>query len=386
MSRDPLFPTLAAECADLRRGLHEHPELSGGEFSTREFLTAELKSLGFEPRSFPDHAGVTALWPAQKPGAGCLALRADMDALPLREESGVAWASRNDGVMHACGHDGHMAVMLGVARWLSRKGIRYPKSVKLIFQPAEETGNGASRMISDGVLEDPRVEAVFGLHGWPELPAGTVAVPDGPIMAAVDNFNLRLRGRGGHGAMPQFTRDPIVAAAAIITLAQTLISRRTSPLSPAVLTFGHVSAGRTHNVIPETCELRGTLRSLDPVVRRALRDEFASLVRHAATAQGVEAELEWQEACPSTVNEPGMAARARAAAVKALGPGGLRELPPSMGGEDFAFFLERVPGAYFWLGLGMDRGSLHNPRFDFNDAALAAGIAVFAGIVEDYCG
>ncbi len=286
--------------------------------------------------------------------------------------------------MHACGHDGHMAILLGVAKWLARNGRKYPKAVKLIFQPCEEAGNGAARMIADGVLENPKVEAVFGLHGWPELAAGTLAVPDRAVMAAVDNFTLRLHGRGGHGAMPHLTRDPVVAAATIITAAQTLVSRKISPLDAAVVTFGHVSAGETFNVIPETCLLRGTVRSLDAEVRRSLREGFESLVRHAALAQGVESEIEWLESCPPTVNHPAMSAIVRSAALKALGPDCLRDLPPSMGGEDFAFFLEQAPGAYFWLGLGMERGGLHNPRFDFNDAALAAGIAVFAGIIESY--
>ena len=387
---DPIFLSIAAECRELRHRLHARPELSGAEFATRDAVVAELQALGFDPQTFADSTGVVALWnngPAKTgslDASTALALRADMDALPLQEESNDAWKSQVAGVMHACGHDGHTAVLLGVARWLTRAGKKFPKPIKLIFQPAEETGLGAPGLIEAGVLENPRVDAIFALHGWPELPAGLFAIPDRAIMAAVDNFTLTLRGRGGHGAMPQLARDPVVAAAALITNAQTLVSRRSSPLDAAVLTFGQVSAGKTHNVIPETCLLRGTLRTLSPALRTELMRDFESMVNHLSAAHGVTAEMEWVEACPATLNDPAMAAVARAGVRKTLGDECLREVPPSMGGEDFSYFLHKVPGAYFWLGLGMDRGGLHNPRFDFNDESLAAGVAAFAGIIEEY--
>ncbi len=378
------FESVAAAVRGTRRSLHRRPELSGSEAATRDALCAELRALGFEPRTSERHNGVTVLWEAAPGSSGpCIALRADMDALPLREESGVPWASEREGVMHACGHDGHMAVMLGVARWLSQGGRRFPGPVKLIFQPAEETGLGAPAMTREGVLRDPEVKAVFGLHGWPELPLGTIAIPDRAVMAAVDNFDLMLRGTGGHGAMPHLVRDPVPAAAALIVSAQTLVSRRTSPLEPAVLTFGHVSAGRTHNVVPESCLLKGTLRTLDPAVRATLRSDFETMAAGVAAAHGVRSEIAWIEACPATINHPEMAALAREGVHAELGDV-LREASPSMGGEDFAYFLQEVPGAYFWLGLGMERGGLHNPRFDFNDAAIATGVAAFAGIVERF--
>jgi amidohydrolase len=379
---DP-FLSIAAESRELRHRLHARPELSGSEFATRDVVVETLRALGFEPRIFADSTGVSALWPGR--GAGpCIALRADMDALPLQEDSGRPWASQVPGVMHACGHDGHTAVLLGVARWLRDSEKAFAGPVKLIFQPAEETGLGAPSMIDEGVLNDPKVEAVFALHGWPELEAGKIVVPDRAVMAAVDNFTLTLRGKGGHGAMPHLARDPVVAAAALISSAQTLVSRRASPLDAAVLTFGQVAAGKTHNVIPETCLMRGTLRTLDPVLRKTLMEDFDALTRHLSAAHGVEPVLEWVEACPATLNDPGMAALAREGARKRLGDACLRSLPPSMGGEDFSYFLQKAPGAYFWLGLGMERGGLHNPRFDFNDEALATGIAAFAGIVEEF--
>ena len=384
---NPIFLPLAVECREIRRRLHRGPELSGEEFSTRAALLEDLRSLGFSPQTFSDNAGIVALWPGVDGNTGnCLALRADMDALPVQETSQLPWASERPGIMHACGHDGHMAILLGVARWLSRQGKPTAKPVKLVFQPAEEKGGGAASLIAHGVLENPKVDAIFALHGWPELPLGAVSAPSGPVMAAVDNFTILLKGRGGHGAMPHLTRDPIVAAANLITAAQILVSRRCSPLASAVLTFGNISAGETFNVIPETCVLRGTLRTLDPALRASLREDFDALARNSAAAMGVQAETEWIESCPPTVNHPGMAALCRNAASRALGSDRLRDTPPSMGGEDFAFFLERIPGAYFWLGLGMERGGLHNPRFDFNDEALASGIAVFAALIEDWMG
>jgi amidohydrolase len=384
----PAIVPIAAAVRDFRRDRHRRPELSGGENDTREALCAELRALGFEPRTSPDHKGVTVLWEGKSGAAGpCVALRADMDALPLRETSGVAWASEHEGVMHACGHDGHMAVLLGVARWLSNPGEgkrRFPGPIKLIFQPAEETGLGAPAMIREGVLRDPEVKAIFALHGWPEIPLGTLAIPDRAVMAAVDNFDIVLKGVGGHGAMPHLVRDPVPAMAALIASAQTLVSRRASPLDPAVLTFGHVSAGKTHNVVPETCLLKGTLRTLDPDLRKTLRADFEKMTAHVAEAHGVKAELSWIEACPATLNDPAMAALAREGVHAALGEDVLQDAPPSMGGEDFSYFLQEVPGAYFWLGLGMERGGLHNPRFDFNDEAIATGVAAFAGILERF--
>jgi amidohydrolase len=386
---NPEFQASAAASRETRHRLHRRPELSGAEFVTKEVLIAELRALGFEPRVSDDHAGVVALWPGTGNGP-CLALRADMDALPLREESEVPWASEHEGVMHACGHDGHMAVLLGVARWLSGDGSgsgrKFPGPIKLIFQPAEETGLGAPALIRAGVLKNPDVKAIFALHGWPELPLGKLSIPDRAIMAAVDNFDITMKGVGGHGAMPHLARDPVVAAASLIAAAQTLVSRRAPPLDAAVLTFGHVAAGKTYNVIPETCLLRGTLRTLSPALRKTLRADFEALVAHTASAHGIASGIEWVEACPATLNDPAMAALARDGVRTALGEDCLRSVPPSMGGEDFSYFLEKIPGAYFWLGLGMERGGLHNPRFDFNDEAIATGIAAFAGIVERFFG
>lgn len=382
----PLAPEIVRQCVDIRRRLHGAPELSGQEWKTRDLVVAELKAAGFSPRVFPDSAAVTAFWPAQAGRAGgrCVALRADMDALPLAEASGLPWASRHEGAMHACGHDGHTGILLGVAKHLAASGAPLPVDVLFLFQPAEESGNGARKMIEDGVFADRRVEAVFGLHGWPDLPLGKVGVHGGAVMASVDNFEVAVIGRGGHGAQPHHACDPIHGAAQIIVAMQSLVSRGVDPLASAVLTVGQIQGGQTYNVIPGTCSLKGTLRAHDEALRAVLKARLESLCRGIAGSHGLEARLSWVEGCPATINHPGMAALARDAAERALGPGSWIEPKPSMAGEDFSFFLEKTPGAYLWLGLGDGQGPLHNPRFDFNDEAMEKGIRLFMEILRGF--
>ncbi len=383
-TRPPIDRDLIAECVDLRRRLHKHPELSGQEFRTRDLVVSELKAAGLETQIFADSTAVIGLWPGRD-RTRSVALRADMDALPIQETSGLPWASAS-GVMHACGHDGHTTILLGLAKHLGRAGRAYAADVKLLFQPAEEAGNGARKMILDGALAAPAVEAVFGLHGWPDLPLGIIGVHSGAVMASVDNFEITVTGRGGHGAQPQHTLDPIVAAAQLVTAAQTLVSRSSDPLEAAVLTFGHIQGGRTFNVIPEDCLLRGTLRTHNESLRGRLKGQLEALAGGLCHGLGLKVSIVWVEGCPATVNHPGMAALARKAAVRTLGETHVVEPKPSMAGEDFPFFLEKVPGAYLWLGLGQARGPLHNPRFDFNDDAMAAGIALFLSILEEALG
>ncbi len=372
------------DCTAIRRRLHRDPELSNQEHRTRDLILAELKGAGLETRTFPGSTAVVGLWPGRD-RTRSIAFRADMDALPLEESSGLPWASQAP-VMHACGHDGHTGILLGLAKQLARNGKAYATDIKLLFQPAEEAGNGAKQMVLDGALENPKVEAVFGLHGWPDLPLGTIGVHGGAVMASVDNFEITLIGRGGHGAQPHATIDPVFAAAQLVSAAQSLVSRSTDPLDSAVLTFGQMLAGRTFNVIPEECLLRGTVRAHSPTVRGNLTVGLERLTTGLCAGLGLKARVHWVEGCPATLNDPEMAALARRAAVRAFGASKCVEPKPSMAGEDFPFFLEKVSGAYLWLGLGNARGSLHNPRFDFNDEALGMGIRLFLAIIGEKLG
>ncbi|MEO6098423.1 MAG: M20 family metallopeptidase [Fibrobacteria bacterium] len=381
MDGNGIAEDILKDCIAIRRRLHRDPELSNQEHRTRDLILSELKSAGLETRTFPGTTAVGALWPGRD-RTRSIAFRADMDALPLEESSGLPWASRTP-VMHACGHDGHTGILLGLAKQLARDGKTYATDIKLLFQPAEEAGNGAKQMVLDGAMESPGVEAVFGLHGWPDLPLGTIGIHGGAVMASVDNFEITIVGRGGHGAQPHATLDPVFAAAQLVSAAQSLVSRSTDPLDSAVVTFGQLQAGRTFNVIPEECLLRGTVRSHSPAVRENLTRGLENLATGLCSGLGLLARVAWVEGCPATLNDPEMAALARRAAVRAFGAARCLEPKPSMAGEDFPFFLEKAPGAYLWLGLGNARGSLHNPRFDFNDEALGTGIRLFLAIVEE---
>ncbi len=368
---------------NIRHDLHKNPELSLNEFHTTQRVESELKKMGLEvlPRLGP--TGVVALWPGMDRNRS-VALRADMDALPMQEKSGKAWTSQNPGIMHACGHDGHTAILLGVAKALTLTQKKYPCDITLVFQPAEESGHGAKHMLDCGWLSHPKPEAIFALHGWPSLPQGTACVHAGPMMASVDNFEILITGRGGHGAQPQFTLDPIVLAAQLVTLSQSLISRGLDPAETAVLTFGQIEGGTTFNVIPDTCMLRGTLRTHANEIRLDLKEKITALCNHMGQSFGQEVKLIWVEACPATVNNALMAEIVRRAIYSELGNAGFYLEKPSMAGEDFSVFLESIPGAYFWLGLGLEQGSLHNARFDFNDAALETGMRLFLAVLVEY--
>jgi hippurate hydrolase len=373
------------ECVALRHLIHQSPELSGQEFQTRDLIVRELRSAGLEVVTFPDSTGVVGLWPGRDRSRS-IALRADMDALPMQETSAVPWASHSGHAMHACGHDGHSSILLGVAKHLGLTKKHYAVDIKLLFQPAEESGNGARQMVIDGVLDNPSVMAVFGMHGWPDLPLGKIGVHGGAVMASVDNFEITVLGRGGHGAQPHHALDPIFGAAQLIVAAQSLVSRSTDPIEASVLTFGHIQGGRTYNVIPEDCLLRGTLRTHSEELRIKLKTGLESLTQSLCQGLGLDAHLTWVEGCPATVNDSAMAALAKRAIVGSLGEAHCVEPKPSMAGEDFPFFMEKIPGAYLWLGLGQDQGALHNPRFDFNDKALAIGMRVFLSILDEKLG
>lgn len=398
-ARTDLAGRIAQELDDLtriRRDLHRHPEIRFEEHRTGKAVQEEMARLGIPfiaglgGRSPGEGAGVLAHLPATNPGSGagagaCVGLRADMDALPITERSGAPWASATPGVMHACGHDGHTTILLGAARVLAGMDHR-PNPVTLVFQPAEEGGAGAEKMCRDGALTGgpdgalgAPVARMYGLHGWPALPLGVIGTRAGPLLAATDEITLTVRGRQAHAAYPHLGADPIVAACHIVASAQTIASRTVSPLDSVVVTFGTFHAGTATNVIPEQATLTGTLRTLRAETRVLAGQRLGEVVEHAARALGCEATLTIEEGYPVTINDPAEAARVLATAREAGLARGAHELPePTMGGEDFAFYANRVPSCFYFLGLkreGVEQApQLHQPDFDFPDGAIGVGV------------
>jgi len=385
---DEILPGVIAD----RRFLHEHPELGFQEEQTHAFVIDRLRALGVEDlRTGIAATGATALIRGTKPAPGptkTVLLRADMDALPIDEENDVEYRSQTPGVMHACGHDGHTAMLLGVARVLLERRDRFAGTVKLLFQPAEEGPGGAKPMIEAGVLEDPHVDAAFGMHLAQEVPLGTIALRPGPAMAASDRFAIRIKGRGGHGARPQSTVDPIVVGAQIVVALQTLVSREVDPTESGVVTVGAFRAGEAFNVIPDTAELRGTVRSFMPEVRELLARRIEELARGVGAAMRAEVEVEHHFGYPPTVNTPAMTDLVREVAEGVVGIERVEHAPQMMGAEDFSYFLERVPGCFFFVGSRNDARGLvwghHHPRFDFDEEALGIGIATMTATTLRY--
>jgi len=368
-----------------RRAIHMRPELGFQEVNTAALVARTLQEVGVHVETGVGDTGVVG---TLGQGPPVVALRADMDALPIQELNDVPYASQVPGVMHACGHDAHVAILLGVAALLAESPP--PRGqVRFLFQPSEEGvgedgKSGAVRMLEDGALEG--VDAVFGLHAFPDKPAGTVGVTPGPAFAAADSFHLTVRGRGGHGAYPHRTVDPIVLSAQVITAIQTIVARRLRPLDSGVVTAGSIHGGTKSNIIPSEVKITGTIRSFRPEVRELL---FAELERACGVARalGGDFDLHIGEGYPPTVNDAAMAAFVRQVAADLLGAAQVHTPDPEMGAEDFSFFLERVPGCYFRLGTGHPgepAAGLHNPHFDIDEGALPVGVAVLAEIARRY--
>jgi amidohydrolase len=387
MPQDELKSTIlqrAPAMSALRRHYHAHPELSFEERETAASIASRLRELGLETR---DHIGgegiVGVLRGSAGDGGRTLMIRADIDALPIEEVSDAGYRSRVPGVMHACGHDGHIAIALTLAEVLAAQREQLRGNVVFAFQPAEERAAGASKMIDEGALDDPKVDAVIGLHLWATYPVGKIAVQAGAVMASADELILRVRGKGGHGAVPHEAVDPIVAAAQIVVAAQTLVSREVSPFHPAVLTWGAISGGTAFNIIADEVELRGTLRTYDEADRAFLKRRLAGLASGVAQGMRAEAELTVGLGTGACVNDPEMARLVRAAAEATVGrenvPTEDMRLTPS---DDMSVFLAVVPGCYFFVGAGnVERGITaphHNARFDIDEAALAIGVETMA--------
>ncbi len=383
MPINPAIQDLVPDAQQWRRDLHANPELLYDLPRTANFVAERLREFGCdEVRTAIGRTGVVGVIKGRKGDSRrAIGLRADMDALPIEETTNLPYRSRVPGKMHACGHDGHTAMLLGAARYLA--GARdFSGSAVVIFQPAEEGGAGAQAMIDDGLMENFAIEQVYAMHNEPKLPVGAFALRKGPVTAAADFFTLRLEGKGGHAAYPHQCVDTIVAGAQIVTALQTIASRNVDPLDSCVVSIARFSAGTKNNILPQTAELEGTTRTLLPATRDLAERRIREIVAGIAAASGISANLDYVRNYPPTINHPAQTDFAASVARQVVGSERvLTEVPPVMGGEDFSFMLEARPGAFVWIGNG-DSAGLHNPAYDFNDAALPYGMAYFAAIVE----
>ncbi len=382
MSLDELLrrfpPAELASLIETRRDLHRHPELGFHETRTADVVFRRLSQAGLSPRRGVGRTGVVADWPADGPR---ILLRADMDALPLQEESGAPFTSEEASRMHACGHDGHVAIAIAVAERLSGEPASGP--FRMLFQPAEEGAGGAQACANDGVLEG--VGSALGLHLWNQLPVGKIGVNRGALMAAVDEFSIEVEGPGGHGAAPHETADAIVAAARIIDALQGIVSREISPLDSVVVTVASIHAGSAFNIIPAVVQMTGTARSFTESAGRALPEKMERVVRGTAEAAGVRATLRYRRVNKATVNDPEMADLVIETAKRVLGHDSVDAETRTLGGEDMSVFLDRVPGCFFFVGSapeGQHRPH-HSPRFDFDERALAIGAVLFEAAARE---
>ena len=373
---------LQAEVSEWRRHLHANPELLYDVENTAAFVAAKLAEFGVdEIVTGIGRTGVVGVIKGRGTSTRAIGLRADMDALPLDEVSGKPWSSRVPGLMHACGHDGHTAMLLGAARHLTETR-NFNGRVVVIFQPAEEGGAGALAMVQDGLMERFAIEEVYGMHNMPGQPVGTFSIRKGGIMAAPDKFFITVKGRGGHAAEPHKAIDPIAIGAQIVTNLQLIASRNANPLRSVVVSVTRFNAGTTHNIIPEEASLAGTVRSLDEAVRDLAEARIRDIARGIASANGAEADVVYERACPVTVNHAAETEHAARAAIDIVGTDRVdTDVDASMAGEDFAFMLKARPGAYIMVGHG-DTPGLHNPAYDFNDEILPYGISYWVRLAE----
>lgn len=364
-----------------RRVIHQNPELGYEEKKTSALVAARLQQLGIETRTGVGSTGVVGVLRGGQPGKTVL-LRADMDALPILEENSTPYVSQNPGVMHACGHDAHTSMLLGAARILVERRAEIRGTIKFMFQPAEEGGAGAKKMIDDGLLENPRVDAAFALHVDAERYAGQIALRAGLSHAASDRFDILVRGQGGHAARPHRSVDPVVVAAQIVLSLQTILSREVSPNEPAVVTVGSLMSGSAYNVIPDTALIRGTVRANNEDVRSAIQLRLGEIARGIAATMRATAEVDYRVGYPPLINDAAMIELVRKAVAPVVGSKGIVSREPVMGAEDFAFVLQQVPGAMFNLGV-RDRSweksrPIHTATFDINEDALPIGAAAMA--------
>ncbi|MBB3660050.1 hippurate hydrolase [Rhizobium sp. BK650] len=377
------FAGRGAQLAAIRHDLHARPELSREETETANYILQHLRALGLDPVACVGGHGIVAAIAGRSPGRA-VALRAEMDALPILEEGALAYKSRHPGKMHACGHDGHMAMLLGAASYLA-SAREFPGTVYILFQAAEERFSGARAMLEDGLLQRFPFDGIFGLHNWPGMKAGHVAVHNGPVMAGTNEFEITFRADGGHGAMPHLTGDPIVAGGYLLSAIQQIVSRSINPLEAAVITIGSFQAGAAPNIIPDKAVLTGTYRAFSPTLLAHLRKQLEAATQHAATISRTTASVTFDGPdFPAVVNSLAEAELVRDAVRELFGAERLTTLPPAMAGDDFGVFAAHKPAAYVWLGNGDESAGLHQPDYDFNDAILADGASLLAHIAETY--
>jgi amidohydrolase len=369
-----------------RRDIHAHPELLYDVHRTAAFVADRLREFGCdEVATGLGRTGVVGVIKGRKPAAGAdvkvIGLRADMDALPIEEQTNLPYASKTSGKMHACGHDGHTAMLLGAAQYLAETR-NFAGDAIVIFQPAEEGGAGAAAMIKDGLMDRFAIDQVYGMHNGPGIPLGSFAIRPGPIMAATDSIDIRIEGLGGHAARPHKCIDSVLVGAQLITALQSIVARSVDPLESAVISMCEFHAGNARNVIPQTAELKGTVRTLKPDVRKLVEKRVREVVAGVAQITGARIELDYEPGYPVTVNHAAQTDFATMVAKEVAGDGNVHEMPPMMGAEDFAYMLEARPGAFIFCGNG-DSAGLHHPAYNFNDDAIVYGTSYWIKLVEN---
>jgi amidohydrolase len=374
---------------EIRRTIHRHPELGFEEVETSQLVSKCLRRFGLDVEEGRGKTGVVGLLKGKGPKR-TVAIRADMDALPLDEANQVPYASEIKGKMHACGHDAHVAILLGVAKFFSSIKEKVKGNIKWVFQPAEEGLGGGKVMVEEGVLENPKVDAIFGAHVFPFLPIGKVGIYEREGLAAVDRFAIKIIGKGGHGAYPQLSKDPILAAGHLITQIHSIVSRNIHPLDSAVVTIGKVNGGTAFNIIPDEIELLGTVRSLNPQVRETLRSRMEQVIQGVVCSFRMDYRFDFEYGVPVLVNDSEMSKLVASACSKGIGEENVEVLKPSMGGEDFAYYLERCPGSFFRLGIRNEKKGIvhpyHSSLFDIDEEVLPFGVEMFVRIIDQYLG
>lgn len=374
---------------DIRRTIHRHPELGFEEVETSKLISEWLQKFGLEVKRGMAKTGVVGLLKGKKLGR-TIAIRADMDALPMDEINQVPYASQIKGKMHACGHDAHVTILLGVAKFFSSIPDQVKGNIKWVFQPAEEGGGGGRIMVEEGVLENPKVDAIFGAHVFPFLSVGKVGIYEREGLAAADRFIIKIIGKGGHAASPHVSKDPILAAGHLITQIHSIVSRNVNPLESGVITIGKVSAGTASNIIPDEVELIGTVRSLNPQVREELKSRIEQVTQGVARSFSMDYRFDFEYGYPVLINNSEMSKLVASACSKGIGKESVEVLKPSMGGEDFAYYLEKIPGSFFRLGCRNEVKGIvhpyHSSLFDIDEEVLPFGVEMFVRIIDQYLG